>query len=152
MDKCSQPTAIQKAVWTYLLKTTPSVVSTRPVWIKDQAKSSRIKLIPLFILISWGSVVEEQTVVVSDFTPAHLSYLKQEEQDHLGRTQITKECLWIDIITQKPLLFPEKDVFYWPMSFFVAAEKNHTQIKDSAEGSASFFKGRLLKESSRETW
>lgn len=45
-------------------------------------------------------------MVVSDFTPGHLSYLKQGEQDYLGRTPITQEYLWIDLMRQNPCLFP----------------------------------------------
>lgn len=57
MDKGSQPTATQKAVWTYLLKTTPFNKTSL-----NKGSSQIIqkhKLIPLLILISWGSVIEE---------------------------------------------------------------------------------------------
>jgi len=55
--------------------------------------------------------VEEQTGVLTDFTPACSNYLKHSKEDHLGRPQTTKEYLWIDVVRQKPFLFSEKEIF-----------------------------------------
>lgn len=57
--------------------------------------------------------MEEQTGAVTDFTPGCSNYLKQGERGHLGRPQITREYLWVDLIRQKPFLFFffKKEVF-----------------------------------------
>lgn len=57
--------------------------------------------------------------MVNDFPAAHLSYLKQGDQDHLGRAQITQEYLWTEALS-----FFLRKIFYWPINPFVAAGKN----------------------------